>query len=54
MKIHNVFHLYLLGKALTDPLINYVNEPPLLVIINNAKKWEVEDILNAQSHQSKL
>ena len=54
MKIHNVFHPNLLRKALTDPLTNQVNEPPPPVIINNEEEWEVEDILNARSHQGKL
>ena len=50
MKIHNVFYLNLLRKALTDPLTNQVNEPLSPVIINNKKEWEVEDILDAKSH----
>ena len=54
MKIHNVFHPNLLQKALTDPLPNQVNEPPPPVIINNKEEWEVENILDARSHQGKL
>ncbi len=50
MKIHNVFHPNLLQKVSTDPLTNQVNKLPLPVIINNEKKWEVEDILDARSH----
>ena len=54
MKIHCVFHPNLLQKALTDPLNNPVNELPPPIIINNEEKWEVEDILDAKSHRSKL
>ena len=54
MKIHNVFHPNLLRKASTDPLTNQVNEPPPPIIINNEEEWEVEDILDARSHQGKL
>ena len=54
IKIHYVFYPNLLQKALTNLLTNQVNEPPPLVIINNKKKWEVKDILDARSHQGKL
>ncbi len=54
MKIHNVIHPNLLRKTLKNPLTNQVNEPLPLVIINNEKKWEVEDILDAKNHQGKL
>ncbi len=49
-----VFHPNLLRKASKDPLTNQVNEPPPPVIINNEEEWEVEDILDARSHQGKL
>ena len=54
MKIHNVFYLNLLQKALTNPLTNQVNKPSPPVIINNKEEWEVEDILDARSHQGRL
>ena len=54
MKIHNVFHPNLLRKASTDPLTNQVNEPPPPIIVNNEEEWEVEDILDVRSYQSKL
>lgn len=54
MKIHNVFHPNLLQKASTDPLIGQINEPAPLIIINNKKKWEIKDILDARSHQDKI
>lgn len=53
IKIYHVFHLNLLCKAFIDPLINQVNDPPPSVIISNKKEWEVENILDARSHQGK-
>ena len=50
MKILNVFHLNLFQKASINPLTNQVNELPTPIIINNKKKWEVEDILDARSY----
>ena len=54
MKIHNVFHPNLLQKASTDPLTGQVNEPAPPIIIDNKEEWEVEDILDARSHQGKI
>lgn len=54
IKIYNAFHANLLKKTFTDSLTNQVNELSFLVIINNKKKWEVENILNAKSYQGKL
>ena len=51
MKIHNVFHVSLLelcdqrkGTAL----------PPLSIIVDNEKKYEVEKILDSRTYYSKL
>ncbi len=54
MKIHNVFHPNLFRKASTNPLTGQINKPASLVIINNKEEWEVEDILDARSHQGKI
>lgn len=54
MKIHNIYYLNLLWKAVIDPLIDQVNKPPLLVIIDNKEEWEVEDILKARNHRTKV
>ena len=54
MKIHNVFHLNFFQKASIDFLTSQVNEPALLVIINNKKKYEVEDNFDARSYQGKI
>ena len=50
MKIHNVFHLNPLQKTSTDPLTNQINEPWLLFIINNEKKWKIEAIPDVKSY----
>lgn len=54
IKIHNIFQPNLLQKVSIDSLINQINEPPTLVIINNNEKLEIEDILDAKSYQGKL
>lgn len=35
-------------------MINQVNELLPLIIINNKEEWEVKDILDTRSYQSKL
>lgn len=50
MKIYNIFQPNLLQNTLIDLLINQVNELVLLVIINNEKKWEIEDIFNVKNY----
>lgn len=54
MKIHNVFHLNLFQEASIDLLIDQVNKSVSLVIINNEKEREVENILHTRSHQNKI
>ncbi len=49
INIYNIFYLNLLQKVLTTLLTNQVNKPFPLVIINNKKKWEVENILDTKS-----
>lgn len=50
MKIHNVFHLNFLQKALTDPLIGQINKPVPSIVMNNEEKLEVEDIFDTKNH----
>ena len=45
IKIHNVFYQNLFQKACTDPFTGLVNKPTPPVIINNEKRWEVEEFL---------
>lgn len=49
MKIYNVFYLKLFQKASINLLINQVNKVVSMIIINNKKEWEVEDIFNTKS-----
>lgn len=46
MKIYNVFYLNLLSKVFINPLTNQFNKFLPLIIINNKKNWEVNDILD--------
>ena len=50
MRIHNVFPLSLLRLAAKDLFPGQHNDllPP--VVVNNKKKWEVNNILNAKKH----
>ena len=48
MKIHDVFHSNLLQKAATDPLPGQRNKPEPLTIIDDEKKFEVNDIFDAK------
>lgn len=50
IKIHNIFHPNLFQKVPIDFLTNQVNKLLLLVIINNKKKWEVENNLDTRSY----
>lgn len=54
MKIYNVFHPNLFWKTSKDPLTDQQNKLALLVITNNEKKWEVEDIIDASSLWGKI
>lgn len=54
INIYNIFHPNLLRNAVIDYLIDQVNKPPLLIIINSIDKWEVEEIFNARNHKGKF
>lgn len=54
IKIHNVFHHYLLWKLFTNLLTNWLNELPPLVIINNKKKCKVEKNIDVRDKRDKL
>jgi hypothetical protein len=45
MKIHLIFSLDRLWKAIEDPLPGQRNDPPLLIEVTNDQEWEVEEIL---------
>jgi len=49
MKIHNVFHTWLLRKDPNDPLPGQINAPPPPVVVEpGTEEWEVERILDAK------
>ena len=54
MRIHDVFHPSLLRKASADPLPGQHNDPAPPVIVNDEKKWEVDDILDARKRGRKV
>ena len=53
IKIQNVFHFSLLWKALNDPLSDQYNVFAPSIIIDDKKKWEVNDILNIRKIEGK-
>ena len=48
IKIHDVFHPNLLWKAANDSLSGQHNSPPPLTVVNDKKKWKVDNILDAK------
>ena len=48
MKIHDIFHPNLLWKAATNPLPSQRNSPLPPTVVDDKKKWEVDDILDAK------
>ena len=54
VKVHLVFSLDKLQKALDDPLPRQKNEPPLLVQVDGDDEWEVEKILASKLIQRSL
>jgi hypothetical protein len=54
MKIHDTFHIFLLRSASTDLLIEQIQSSSSSIIVNEEKKYEVNDILNNRYHYNKL
>jgi hypothetical protein len=54
MKIHNNFHISLLRFAFIDLLTNQIQSSSLPIIVNEEKKYEINDVLNSRYHYNKL
>ena len=48
MKVHPIFHVFLLEPATSDPLPGQLQPPPPPVIINEEPKWEVDEIIDSK------
>jgi hypothetical protein len=54
MKIHDTFHTFLLRLAVTNFLTEQIQSSLFLIVINEKKKYEINDILNSRYHYDKL
>ncbi len=56
MKIHDTFHISLLRKTATDPLIEQIQPPSPSIVIDEdeEEKYEMDDILDSRYHYGKL
>ena len=48
IKVHLVFDIFLLEPASSDPLLDQLQPPLLLIIIDEKPKWEVDEIVNSK------
>jgi hypothetical protein len=46
MKIHNIFHIFLLRKASNDSLFDQILKSSSSIIINEKEEYELNDVLN--------
>jgi hypothetical protein len=54
MKIHDIFHTFLLRKAAMNSLIEQIQSSSFFVMMNDEEEYEVNDILNSRYHYEKL
>jgi hypothetical protein len=55
MKIHDIFHTFLLRKAAIDFLIEQISSSSLSIVVKDEKeKYEINDILDSRYHYEKL
>ena len=54
VRIFDTFHFSLLRKASMNSLSKQINEFSSSIIINDEKKWEMNDILNVRKHYRRI
>jgi predicted metal-dependent hydrolase len=54
MKIHNIFHTFLLRQVVTNSLIDQVQSSSFSMIVDDEEEYEVNEILNSRYHYDKL
>jgi hypothetical protein len=54
IKIHDTFHIALLRFAATNSLIDQIQSSSFSIVMNDERKYEMNDILNSRYHYDKL
>jgi hypothetical protein len=54
MKIHDIFHTFLIRKTATNSLIEKIQLSSLSIVMNDEEEYEVNDILDSRYHYDKL
>jgi hypothetical protein len=54
MKIHDIFHTFLLRKVATNLLIKQIQSSSSSIMMNDEEEYEMNDILNSRYHYEKL
>jgi hypothetical protein len=54
MKIHDIFHTSLLRKVATNFFTEQIQSSSSSIVMNEKKKYEIDDILNSRYHYEKL
>jgi hypothetical protein len=54
MKIHDTFHTSLLRSAATNSFIDQIQQSSSSVVVNEEKKYEINDIVDNRYHYEKL
>jgi hypothetical protein len=54
MKIHDIFHTFLIRKTAMNSLIEQIQFSSFSIVINDEEEYEVNDILNSRYHYDRL
>jgi hypothetical protein len=54
MRIHDIFHTFLLRKIATNSLIEQIQTSSSSIVMNDEEEYKVNDILNSRYHYDKL